>query len=145
MTSGKMMNGIHSYQELLAAYVPRPIHNEIQYNATVAQMNELIDKGDLTEPEQELLTLIGALVMTYEDEHYPDEQFELRGVELLQALMAETNLSLDDLRPVFRSTTVAARVLEGTLNLTLQNAIYLSTYFGLPQELFLPITETEPA
>ncbi|MEZ4708021.1 MAG: hypothetical protein R3A44_12480 [Caldilineaceae bacterium] len=111
MSSGKMMNGTHSYQELLIAYEPRSIHNEAQYDTAIAQMNGLIDKGDLTEPEHDLLTLIGTLIMTYEDEHYPDVEFELRGRGLLLALMAEMHLNLDDLTPVFQTTTIASEVL----------------------------------
>lgn len=69
------MNGTHSYQSLLQKFELRPIINEEQYDTVVGQMNVLLDKGDLTPAEQDMLTLLGTLVMAYEDEHYPDEKF----------------------------------------------------------------------
>ncbi|MEZ4658933.1 MAG: hypothetical protein R2911_15310 [Caldilineaceae bacterium] len=78
MNNRKSTEGTHSYQDPLIVYASRPIHNEAQYDVAVAQMNELIDQEDLTESEHDLLTLIGTLIMAYEDKHYPDDQFELR-------------------------------------------------------------------
>ena len=75
-----MINGTRSYPELLQTYQPRTITTEAQYDAVVEQMNALIDKGNLPPAEQALLDLLGTLVTVYEQQHYPDTLFELRGI-----------------------------------------------------------------
>lgn len=54
------------------------ITTEEEYDAIVAQINTLLDKQAWTSSEQDLLTLLGTLVMAYEDVHYPDETFVLQ-------------------------------------------------------------------
>lgn len=136
MKNGKMTNGTHSYQTLLQMLEPRPITSEFQYNAVVTQMNELIDKGDLSPAEEDMLTLLGTLVMAYEDEHYPNEQFELRGVDLIKGLMAEGNLGEADLLPIFQTQGTVTSVLHGTQPLTPEDLDKLAAFFGLPSTLF---------
>lgn len=130
------MNGMHSYQELLQKFEPRPIANEEQYDAVVAQINALIDKQMLTSAEQEMLTLWGTLVMAYEDEHYPATNFMLYGLDLLRSLMAEATLQAEDLLPVFDTKAAVVDVLRGESIPTPEQVAKLSTFFGLPEPLF---------
>ncbi len=59
-----------------------------------------MDKPQPTAAEEQLIALLGTLVMAYEEEQYPDEQFELHGVALVRGLMAERGLRQSDL-PAF--------------------------------------------
>ena len=136
MSNGKMMNGTHSYQDLLQKFEPRPIANEEQYDAVVAQMNALSDKEALTAAEQDMLTLLGTLVMAYEDEHYPDTSFMLYGLDLLRSLMAEAKLQVEDLLPVFETKATVVDVLQGERLPTPGQIAKLSAFFGLPEPLF---------
>ena len=136
MTNGKMMNGIHSYQQLLQRFEPRPITTEDQYDVVVEQINGLLDKPELTLAEQEMLTLLGTLVLTYEDEHYPDEKFVLRGLDLLKSLIIENGLKEDDLLPIFSTKTTITRVLGGEQHPTSDQINKLATFFGLSKALF---------
>lgn len=126
----------HSYQELLQKFEPRPIVNEEQYDAVVAQMNVLIDKQELTAAEQDMLTLLGTLVMAYENEHYPDTNFMLYGLDLLHSLMSEAKLQAEDLLPVFETKAIVVDVLRGEKVPTPEQVARLSTFFGLPEPLF---------
>lgn len=103
---------------------------------TIASINQLIDKGDLTPDEQDYLTLLGTLVAAYEDEHYPDETFELRGVALVKALLQEEQLQQNDLLPIFKTKSIASAVLNGKRRLTVEHIDGLAAYFHLPHELF---------
>ncbi len=134
-----MTSGLN-FQELVQTFLPRPIATEAAYDSTIARINELVDKGDLTHDEQDYLTLLGTLVMAYEDEHYPDREFELRGVELLKALMTEAGLKEADLLPVFKMQSVMAAVLKGNQPLTTEQMNRLAAYFDLPTELFIEST-----
>lgn len=130
------MTGTLSYQELLQLFVPRPIVTEAEYEATVAEMNALIDKGELTPDEQDFLTLLGTLVSAYEDEHYPDEGFELRGIELVKGLMELHDLKQKDLTPIFKTKSIVSEVLNGKRPLTIEHVNRLAAFFHLPHELF---------
>jgi len=131
-----MTIGTLNYQDLLQTFPPRPIHNELQYDATIKKINALIDKGDLTTDEQDFLTLLGTLAMVYEEKHYPDENFELRGVALIKALMAEAGLTPQDLVPVFKNEMNATAVLAGKQKLTSAHMSKLATFFSLPEKVF---------
>lgn len=63
-----MINGSPDYPDLLQAYLPRPITSEAQYDQVVSQINNLIDKEELPSGEQEMLNLLGSLLMVYEFE-----------------------------------------------------------------------------
>jgi HTH-type transcriptional regulator / antitoxin HigA len=135
-----MTNGSLSYPELLQRFLPRPIQTEAQYEAAVLQLNGLIDKGDLSAAEQDVLTLLGTLIIAYEEEHYPDEQFELRGLDLLKVLMDEAGLDQDELLPVFKTRAHLKAVLQGDQPLTGETVRKLAAFFDLPASLFLEPT-----
>ena len=134
-----MMSGL-SNQELVQTFLPRPIASEADYDFTISRIHELVDKGALTHDEQDYLTLLGTLVMAYEDDSYPDRDFELRGVALLKALMAEADLKDADLLPVFNTQSTVTAVLKGHQQLTTEQTNRLASYFDLPNELFVEST-----
>ncbi len=124
-----------TYEQLLDVFPPRPISSDEQYWATVAQIDELIDKGNLTPDEQDYLTTLGMMVERYEEEHEPD--MELRGVALVRALMAEQGLRQRDLvQPIFKTDSIASAVLHGKRRLTVEHIDKLAHYFQLPHALF---------
>jgi HTH-type transcriptional regulator/antitoxin HigA len=101
----------------------------------VAQIDDLIDKGDLTQDEQDYLTALGMMVERYEEEREPD--MELRGIALIRALMEEQGLRQRDLvKPVFKTDSIASAVLHGKRRLTVEHIDKLAQYFQLPHALF---------
>lgn len=141
---GKMINGTRSYPELLQTYQPRTITTEAQYDAVVEQMNALIDKGNLPPAEQALLDLLGTLVTVYEQQHYPDTLFELRGIALVKALLTEYELKQVDLVPIFKTRSIVSAVLAGKRQLTVEHINRLAAFFNLPHELFFEPLKPEP-
>lgn len=140
--NGKMTSGL-SYRELLQTYLPRPINTEAEYDSTISKINEFVDKGDLTQDEQDYLTLLGTLVMAYEDEHYPDTNFALRGVDLLRALITEEKLRATDLLPVFKTESNLKAILSGRQLITHEQSQLLAAFFDLPQALFIDALRSE--
>lgn len=120
-----------------------PINTESEYDSTISKINEFVDKGDLTQDEQDYLTLLGTLVMAYEDEHYPDASFELRGVELLKALITEEKLRETDLLPVFKAQSNLKAILKGHQFITNEQAQLLAAFFDLPPVFFIDATKSE--
>jgi HTH-type transcriptional regulator / antitoxin HigA len=131
-----MINGLPDYPGLLQSYLPRPITSEAQYDQVVSQVNSLIDREELSPAEQEMLNLLGTLLMVYENEHYPDEQFTLRGIDLIHALMVEHQLKQIDLLPIFKTKSIVSAVLSGKRRLTVEHINRLAEFFSLPHELF---------
>lgn len=91
----------------------------------------------LTAEEQDILTLLGTLIMAYEEEHYPDENFEVRGLDLLKVLIDEAGLDIDELLPVFKTRAYLEAVLRGEQPLTGDSVRRLAAFFDLPASLFL--------
>ena len=131
-----MTTGIDNYLALLQMFPPRPIVTAAQYDETVAQINQLIDKPNLTPEEQDFMTLLGTLVMAYEDEHYPDEEFESRGVEFLNGLITLNGVEESTLLPIFQTQANTQAVLSGERTMTAEQIHQLATLFQVPHDLF---------
>ena len=75
----------------MTTFPPRPITNETELITTQNRINSILDKGSLTKEDRDYLKVLGMLVYEYEKEH---EQIPtIRGVELLKALLEESQLS----------------------------------------------------
>ncbi|MDF5728237.1 MAG: transcriptional regulator [Rhizonema sp. PD38] len=78
------------YINLINTFPPRPITNEAELIATQNRINFILDKGNLTQDDRDYLKVLGTLIYDYEQNHEPMPT--LRGVELLKALLEESNL-----------------------------------------------------
>ena len=75
MTSGLKIPSRY-YIELITAFPPRPIDNELEYAATQTQINKILDKSelnsdDLSEKAQSLrayLKILGLTIYDYEEQ-----------------------------------------------------------------------------
>lgn len=139
-----MMNGSNdSYKTLLLQFPPRPIHSEQQYYEAQERIDALIDKGELTADEEDYLTLLGMVVEAYEEATEREEEYELRGVTLIEALLDEHNLRQKDLVPIFKTESIVSAVLNGHRRLTVEHIDRLAQFFQLPHSLFFEATPPE--
>ena len=94
-----------SYTELLLAFPPRPIRTEAQYSKTQEVVDQLIDKGVLTEDERDYLNMLGTLMYEYEEQvvDIPD----IYGVEMLRVLIEEFELRQKDLTSIFKQSLLS--------------------------------------
>lgn len=123
-----------TYEQLMTAFMPRPIQSEAQYWQTQAHIDALLDKEDLTTDEQDYLTMLGLVIERYEDDNEPD--FELRGAALIKALLEEQGLRQHDLVPIFKTDSIVSAVLNGKRSLTVEHINKLAAFFNLPHDLF---------
>ncbi|MFK7806099.1 MAG: type II toxin-antitoxin system HigA family antitoxin [Anaerolineae bacterium] len=133
---GKMTTGMLDYPKLLQIYQPRPISNEKQYDLMVTQLNQLLDLANPTLEEEDMLHLLGTLIADYEAREYSDDQFELRGVDLIKELMAQKGLKQKDLVPIFKTKSIVSAVFAGKRKLTVDHINQLAEFFRLPHSLF---------
>ncbi len=123
------------YLELIVNFPPRPIANEAEYQATQAQINKILERSNLTEDDRAYLKILGLTIYDYEEKH---EQFPiLSGVELIHALLEESNLTLQDLVPVLGSESLVISILKGEESLTSKYIEKLSSFFGIAGDRFL--------
>lgn len=123
------------YLELIVNFPPRPITNQAEYEATQAQINKILERSNLTEDDRAYLKILGLTIYDYEEKH---EQLPiLSGVELIHALLEESNLTLQDLVPVLGNESLVQAILKGEQPLTSEYIEKLASFFGIPGDLFL--------
>ncbi|MCC5650648.1 transcriptional regulator [Nostoc sp. XA013] len=125
-----------SYTELLTYFPPRPIKHEEDLEKTQAVVDSLLDKGELTESEEDYLNLLGILIYEYESKQ--DLVPDIYGVELLKVLIAELNLKQKDLVPIFKTESIVSDVLKGKRKLTVEHIQKLADFFNLSAAVFFP-------
>lgn len=123
-----------TYIDLLRRFPPRPISSPKELDATQAEIDNLLDQEALNHDERDYLNILGTLVHEYEEKHFPMP--ELRGIELLKALIAEFNLRQKDLLPIFKTESIVSAVLNGKRKLTVGHIEKLAEYFHVSPAVF---------
>src|SRR5919199_5968421 len=130
---GKMTTGLKTpsryYIDLITTFPPRPITNDAELIATQSQINSIVDKGKLTQDDRNYLKVHGTLVYDYEDKNEPMPT--LKGVELLKALLEESNLQPKDLAFICQSESIVLDILDGKRELTASQIKELAIFFHM--------------
>lgn len=131
-----MLQNAPDYSELLKFFPPRTIKTEEELTKTQAVADALIDKGDLTEDEQDYLSLLGMLIYDYEQKQniIPD----IWGVDVLKVLMTEMDLKQRDLVCIFKTESIVSDVLNKKRKLTVEHIQKLGEFFKISPAVFLP-------
>jgi HTH-type transcriptional regulator/antitoxin HigA len=121
---------------MLVHYQPHPIGNEQDAERIQELIDALIDKGQLTDDEEEFLALLGSLVFMWE----ADGKYNLGDVpphEVVKALLEAHDLRQQALvGPVFPSKGIASEVLSGKRKLTYDFVERLARFFQVSPEIF---------
>lgn len=109
----------------------KPIHNETDYEATLARIEEIFDAEPGSDEDQELDLLV-ALVERYEDRHYPIDPLD--PIEFLEATMEARGVGQAELARVLGSRSRASEVLARKRPLTLAQIRRISRAWNVPAE-----------
>jgi len=137
-TTGKPTLGIKNrsqYLELLNAYSPRPITSESELIATQKVIDSLVDQTELTPDQLDYLNVLGTLVREYETLNHPIPK--LNPIDLINALLEESNLDPQALIPLFQNETIVSDILNGKQDLTLAQVKKLAQFFKINPTAFL--------
>lgn len=123
------------YIELITTFPPRPITNDAELIATQNQINSILDNGKLTQDDRDYLKVLSTLVYDYEEKH--ELLPTLKGVELLKALLEDSNLQPKDLIPICETESTVLEILNGKRELTTQQIKELGVFFRISPTAFL--------
>lgn len=133
MTSGLKTPSSY-YIELITTFPPRPITNEVELIATQNRINFILDSKNITQDDKDYLKVLGTLVYDYEQQHEPMPT--LKGVELLKALLEESNLQPQDLTSICGTDFNVTEILNGKHKLTKNKINSLATFFKVSPNYF---------
>ena len=120
----------------------KPIKNESDYDAALAEIAELMDACANT-PEGDRLDVLVTLVEAYEEKHWrvnpPDP------IEAIKLRMQQRGLSRNDLEKVLGSKSRVSEVLNRKRPLTIEMIRRLHGKLGIPAESLIQATTTRRA
>jgi HTH-type transcriptional regulator/antitoxin HigA len=126
------------YTELCEDFLPRPIHDKVQYENTIEIADNFAGHEDaMTEGQEDYFDLLCDLIEKYEEEIAPKAQ-KLTGQQLLKHLADEHGINGTDIGKILGRTEQLGRmVLKGTRTITVEHAAKLSAHFGIGMGAFL--------
>ena len=124
----------NNYLELLYKFPPRPIRSEVEFLAAQEVVDALLDSGEITPDKQDYLNVLGTLIREYEEKYTPIP--DLKGVDLLRALIQEFNLKQKDLVPIFKTESIVSAVLNGQRQFTVEHIEKLAEFFNISPSAF---------
>jgi HTH-type transcriptional regulator/antitoxin HigA len=125
-----------SYDKLIKFHVPRPIHDEVEYQNTVEVIDALAGQ-QVNEDQEDYLLVLSGIVERYESETLPAPR-PVSGLAMLKYVLEENSLTGDDLATILDvDRSVAYRILKGERGLTTMHVKALRDRFAVSADLFV--------
>ncbi len=136
-TTGKMTLTFDSevYSKLLSQYQPRVIKTEEENEHFLAVVEDILSRSNLIPEEKTLLELLVRLIEDFENQHYQINVSTPRS-RILHLLEAQ-DLELGDLVPIFGSSELVDKVINGEVEVKKQQAEMLGNLFHVDASLFV--------
>jgi len=126
-----------TYADLLARFAPASITDEEEADRVQRQIDDLIDRGALSPDERKLLSLLGDLVLAWEDNRY--DLPAATPADAIRALLDARGMRQADLvGHVFPTKGIASEVLRGKRRLTYEHVARLAEVFHISPAVFYP-------
>ncbi len=126
-----------AYGELLAKVQPHPIKNDREYNRLVAEVGQLMERGEvkLSREETSLLEMLSILIEDYDRKRYPLPPS--RPHKMVAFLLEQRGLEPHDLWPVLGSKSRVSEILSGKRSISKEHAKKLASFFHVSAELLI--------
>jgi HTH-type transcriptional regulator/antitoxin HigA len=121
-------------QPLSEPVLVRPIRSEADYQAALAEIDQIFDAEPET-PEDARLEVLLTLVEAYEDAHYPMDMPD--PIAMIEHVMEAQNLSRADLEPHIGPRQRVWEIMEKRRRLTLPMIRRLATELNIPAEVLI--------
>lgn len=114
----------------------RPIHNDVDYKATLKEISALMDLDPvLGTPDGDRLDILSTLVQAYEAKHHPIGAPD--PIEAIKFRMDQEGLSIKDLEPLIGKPNRVYEVLNRKRPLTLAMIRRLHKGLDIPAEVLI--------
>jgi HTH-type transcriptional regulator/antitoxin HigA len=124
------------YLDLIRNFPPRPIRSERDLDRATRVIDSLVDRPSLSSDEKDYLNVLGDLVETYEDEHYP--MAKVSDARMVRHLMEAKGVNQTEVAQAtgIANSTISA-VLKGTRQLTREHIGRLAVFFHVDPGVFI--------
>ena len=119
-----------SYAELVGLFMPRPLHDEVDYHNALAVLDAMAG-FDMNADQEDYFEAIATFVEKYEAKQHAIENAELTPAELIRSLMDEHDMSESDLGRLLGDRSLGHRVLSGERELSKAHVRILAKHFSL--------------
>ena len=124
------------YKELLCQYQPKVIKSEAENETALKIVEQLMHSDNRTPEENELYDLWVTLIEKFEQEYY-QPGVTSTPQSILHFLMEQKGIIQEDLGTVLGSKDIAAKVLDGKLEISQERAKVLGSFFNVDSSLFI--------
>lgn len=124
------------------AFTVRPVRNEEDYRAALAQIDRLINAAE-DSLEFEMLEVLSVLVADYEDKHHVIEGPD--PISFLEFVMESRSMTRRDLEPYIGSRSRVAEILNRKRALSMDMVRRLCKGLDLPPDVLIQQYSTVPA
>jgi len=124
------------YQGLMLLFMPRAIHDQIDYENTVEVIDALAGH-ELSDDQELYLDTLSTLLEAYENEHHAIQTRGLSPLEALKFLMQEHGMIAADLGKLLGERTLGSKILRGERKIGLKYAKTLAKKFAVDVSLFI--------
>jgi len=119
-----------SYAELVERFMPRPLHDEVDYHNALGVLDAMAG-FKMNADQEDFFDAITTFVEKYEAEHHAIADTKMTPVQLLRSLMEEHGMSESDLGRMLGDRSLGHRILSGERELNKAHIRLLADHFAL--------------
>ncbi len=119
-----------SYAELVGLFMPRPLHDDVDYRNALAVLDAMAG-FEMNADQEDYFEAVATFVEKYEAQHHAIEEAKMTPVQLLRSLMDEHGMSESDLGRLLGDRSLGHRILSGERELSKAHIRALAEHFSL--------------
>jgi HTH-type transcriptional regulator / antitoxin HigA len=126
----KQENIPRTYAELVGLFMPRPLHDEVDYRNALAVLDAMA-AFEMNADQEDYFDAIATFVEKYEAEHHAVGGAKMTPVQLIRSLMKEHGMSESDLGRLLGDRSLGHRICSGERELSKVHIRVLAEHFSL--------------
>jgi HTH-type transcriptional regulator / antitoxin HigA len=129
-----------TYAELVGLFMPRPLHDKVDYRNALAVLDTMAG-FKMNADQEDYFEAIATFVEKYEARHHAIED-SMTPVQLIRSLMKEHDMSESDLGRLLGDRSLGHRILSGERELSKAHIHTLAEHFALNPAALLQTAAT---
>jgi len=127
-----------TFQELCKMHLPRPIHDDVEYENTVELLDRLAVLPRRTSGQEEYLETLSILAEKY-DQNLLEDSATSDAIARIRRLMANHDMNASDLGRIPGNRSLGAAILRGERKISRANAAALGRRFKMNPGAFFQV------